>query len=224
MNLPNFSFSELCEAIYDVVSAAALQIEPFSKAEDGTIRITARPLCNAANVWLTPDTKRPHLHSIVERSFSIQANGKHAIIKDGDQISTYGYSALKTATCMDLVQSNLSMNSLNGLEPNIDKIYAEDCGYSLHYGSLCVVLNSATDTSKECARLDSDGRVIDDPFAEIYICVSGGFQMDDAACAWEAIPLIDRMFTEDNSHVYVAKHPYTPFQEYLQERRGIYTA
>lgn len=210
---PSFSFTELTEAIYETVAQIAQKTPPFSNTCNGTIRITAIPRCDAANVWLTPDTKHPCLHSITERCFKVFHEGHHTILdSDGDRISTYGYSALKTATCMDLVDNDISLNSLNNLEPDIRLQYTEDCGYSLHYGSLCIKLRYASNSIAI-----HSGEL----FAEFYVCVSGGNQLDDARCAWEAIHVVKEMCLTEGSPIYVSETPVHPFDKYITTRRGI---
>lgn len=210
---PSFSFTELTETIYEAVAQVAQRTPPFSKTCDGTIRITAIPRCDAANVWLAPDTKRPCLHGIAERCFKIFHEGHYTIRdSDSDRVSTYGYSALKTATCIDLVDNDISLNSLSNLSPDIRFQYTEDRGYSLRYGSLCIKLHYASNSIAT-----RSGEL----FAEIYVCVSSGNQLDDARCAWEAIRVVQEMCLTEDSPIYVSETPVHPFDKYITACRGI---
>ena len=132
-DIPTITFPTLCKRILGAVRYTANTVPVFICSRNGCIRITAVPHCQDASRWLSPKGSTSHM-PIVEYVYPIFDDGS-MVINPGteDQTSCFGFSALKTAHCLEVKNpAALGATILSGTDndPQMDKLYTYDAGYA----------------------------------------------------------------------------------------------
>lgn len=204
-DIPTITFPTLCKRILGAVRYTANTVPVFVCSRNGCIRITAVPHCQDASRWLSPKGSTSHM-PIVEYVYPIFDDGS-MVINPGteDQTSCFGFSALKTAHCLEVKNpAALGATILSGTDndPQMDKLYTYDAGYAKRQGAVSMRIVYWPDgASLEAMQL----------FADIIVCVSGADQQDDLKCAMAAIPAVEHYLKKASSrHTLNGDHSRSP--------------
>ena len=172
----------LIDGIKKAVRKKAQEVEKFRESGNGVIRIRILAESEKADHWLGgkgkfKDFEDPDIANY-EFEFAITPGGRDIVTGTWDgvkqQVSCYGYSALKIAHCALAIEQGKGQISGLDLETPYLK---EDNGFGPEYGALCVpVLRKSK------------------PFCKIFVCVSGADSEDDLKCAIPAIKVIKGFF------------------------------
>lgn len=173
-NTPNDFAQIMLDTIRKSAREKALELD----IKSGTIRITVYLASDSAAKIFAHN--KEHEQCILEHCYTIQPHGVHAIIdSEGYLVSTYGYSALKAACGIDMIQGESSPTLFSGPaegiqsvpnHPHEDDYKVGDCGFVNRYGMIGTTL-----------MLD------DQPIAHVLVTVSGGTQEQDLLCSSYAL-------------------------------------
>jgi len=165
-------YRDFLQPIVVAVRREAVSVPAFRNSHNGCIRITAIPLCRAANEWMGGFRT---FHTWLEGNdqdtcslsltYKIDPQGSYIVrrtFEDGhiEPVNCCGCSALKTAWALEKHEMRNSFS-----EPYLG-YFVESNGWSMEDGAVCttVMLN-------------------DQDFVCLCVCVSGAESSDDARCS-----------------------------------------
>lgn len=170
--------NDFAQIMFDTIHKSAREKAFELGIKDGTIRISIYPTSDVA-IKIFAQGKECEQY-ILEHCYTIQPHGVHAITdSEGCLVSTYGYSALKAACGIDMIQNEPSPTLFSGPavgiqsvspHPHEDNYAVDDCGFVNRYGMIGTTLMM-------------DGQ----PIAHVLVTVSGGTQEQDLLCSSYAL-------------------------------------
>ena len=169
--------NELFEAIAERVKARAAEYADF--APDSVVRIAIVPLCNGAE-WALGLSGTG---CIFEKTEYLDAEfSKHSGRERFGDFNCLGYSALKLANCMRNVAFDRGVTSKTS-KGTAEKFLVPENGYANDLGCISYLIGYRSETEGSST-----------PWARVYVCVSGGTEVQDDLCAKAAKQALSEAF------------------------------